>query len=284
MEGNTGTMTGRRVGLCGCGYWGRNLARCFNGLGALKALYDTDVEKARNLPYQLPYVWSSFEEFLDNVDAIVIATPPKTHYDIALQALNAGKDIFIEKPMTTSSTDAEALIEQAKAQGRNLMVGHIYLHNEGIKRIPIPVGKAELYVQLLNERGAPSESTREVAWAGLPHAVSLALHFFPDWPDVIKAQRNGDRIQVYLLYWNGSEVYLDVGDNTGRRLRKVELRIQGSRYLFDVANPNCLNGEPVGVRNPEPLRTECEAFLEYQGVDLMGPKVVKLIEEILDGC
>jgi len=287
----------RRVGLCGFGYWGKNLARCFNDLGVLKVIYDFNMvprDRAReaylHVDVRPTYDGIDFE----GVDSIVVATPPQTHYDIARLALNAGKDVFIEKPMTTSSADAESLVKQARAQGRNLMVGHIYLHNEGIKRMPVPVGKAELYVQLLNEGGAPSESTRDMAWAGLPHACSLALHFFPDWPDVIEAEIDGDRIKACLRYWNGSEAYLDVGDNTGRKLRRVELRIQNSRYLFDVARHEgvtLISGTDItsfgfgqDQKEVEPLKVECKAFLEYQGVDLMGPKVVKLIEEILDGC
>jgi len=280
-------MTNVEVGVAGLGYWGSKLCRCLSELGVLAAFCDPNLSRLEDTRSKYPGVksFSKLEEMLvSGIEKCFIATPPETHYDIAREALKAGKDVFIEKPMTTNSVEAQNLVTYANTLGRNLMVGHIYLHNEGIKRIPIPVGKAELYVQLLNERGAPSESTREVAWAGLPHAVSLALHFFPDEPRIAGAKRDGDRIWACLRYWNGSEAYLDVGDNTGRKLRKVELRIQGSRYLFDVANPNCLNGEPVGVGNPEPLRTECEAFLEYQGVDLMGPKVVKLIEEILDGC
>ena len=156
--------------------------------------------------------------------------------------------------------------------------------------MPIPVGKAELYVQLLNEGGSPSDSTRDVIWAGLPHACSLALHFFPDEPESIWARKDGDRIRVKLTYWNGSAAYLDVGDNTGRKLRRLELRMADTRWEFDVSDPNiCHIVSGVEWKNltgpkEEPLMEECKAFLEYQGVDHMGPKVVKLIEDIVSEC
>lgn len=280
----------RRVGVIGCGYWGKNLARCFHKLGVLSALYDIDEARAllvaESLGLNPKYYLFDPEGFA--ADAIAIATPPETHYDIARQALNERKDIFIEKPMTTSLVDALSLVSQAGAQGRNLMVGHIYLHNGGIKAMSIPVGKAELYVQLFNEGSGPSPSTMDILWAGLPHACSLALHFFPDEPESIWAKRDKDRIRVNLTYWNGSIAYLDVGDNTGRKLRRVELDWGSSRYLFDVKNPNlCFLQSGIEVTSfgditkPEPLMEECKAFLGYKGVDSMGPKVVKLVEDII---
>jgi len=279
----------KKVGLVGYGYWGRNLARCFKELGVLTVIAERDPNRSNAaMTEQDVPSYSTLEAILgyvDPVDAIVVATPSETHYDIAREALNAGRDVFIEKPMTTNSLDADALVRLANDRGCNLMVGHIYLHNEGIKAMTIPVGRAELYIQLLNEGGAPSDSTRDVVWAGLPHAVSLALHFFPDWPSHIETELDGQRLRVKFCYWNGSLVFLDVGDNTGRKLRRVELRNGGSPLqTFDVAYPNHLNGLRVIETDPEPLKTECKAFLEYQGVDPMGPKVVKLIEAILDGC
>ena len=288
----------KKVGLVGYGHWGKNLARCFKQLGVLTVIADADSRRSNQaIEEQGVPSYSTLEailDYVDPVDAIAIATPPETHYGIAMEALDAGKDVFIEKPMTTSYADAKSLVSYAKAQGRNLMVGHIYLHNDGIKRMPIPVGPAELHVQLLNEEGAPSDSTRDVAWAGLPHACSLALHFFPMWPDKIEAFQKDSRIRVHLSYWNGSVAYLDVGDFTGRRLRKVELRVQNSRYSFDVAKPEgvvLLSGiestsfgfgqDRESRKKTEPLMAECKAFLEYQGVDRMGLDVVRLIEEII---
>jgi len=293
----------KKVALVGYGHWGKNLARCFNELGALVAIVDADpirfsLAKDTYLRAQICKDVGSLLRWIEGdrgvgpqVDAIVIATPPETHYDIAHQALNERMDVFIEKPMTTNSEEAKALCDLAKFRKLNLMVGHIYLHNGGVKAMPIPVGKAELYIQLLNEKGAPSDSTRDVVWAGLPHVCSLALHFFPDEPESIWAKRDKDRIRVVLNYWNGSTAYLDVGDNTGRKLRRVELDWGSSRYLFDVKDPNlCYLQSGIEVKSfgtsmgPEPLMEECKAFLEYQGVDLMGPKVVKLIEEIISQC
>jgi len=192
--------------------------------------------------------------------------------------------------MTTSFSQAKQLVELATEKQLNLMVGHIYLHNSGIERMPIPVGPAALYIQLLNDKGGPSTSPRDVAWASLPHAISLALHFFPDLPEEVMAERTEHRIKALFRYWNGSKAYLDVGDFADRKLRKVELRVGNARYFFDATSPNVflkcsgVVSTQVVCVNREPLMAECKAFLEYQGVDIMGPKVVKLIEEIMGSC
>ena len=278
------------VGLAGYGYWGKNLARVLSELRVLQGIAEPNPERNIKATEFCGRTFNSLSNMLDTLvylEAIVVATPPETHYDIALQALQAGKDVFIEKPMTTSYSDAVHLAEVARSKERNLMVGHIYLHNDGIKVMPIPVGKAELYVQLLNEKGGPSPSTRDVLWAALPHACSLALHFFPDMPEWIEAEREEERIKVILRYWNGSIAYLDVGDNTGVRRRTVELKVGDTRYKFNTDDHwLCKKESGVDVINigdekaPEPLVAECKVFLEYKGVDPLGPKVVKLIEEI----
>ena len=286
----------KSVGLVGYGYWGPKLARCFKQLGVLTVIADSDSSR-RNKAMEEQGVPSygtleAILDYVDSVDAISVATPPGTHYEIVKKALEAGKDVFIEKPMTTKVVQAIHLTDLATQKGLNLMVGHIYLYNSGIKVMPIPVGKAELYVQLLNEKGGPSPSTRDILWAALPHACSLALHFFPDEPESIWAQRDKDRIRVNLNYWNGSSAYLDVGDNTGRKLRRVELRIGTTRYFFDTKEPTLctlysgiLKNEWIGdVPYTEPLMVECMEFLNYKGVDPMGPKVVKLIEDIVSEC
>jgi len=306
VEGSTGDIR-KRVGVVGLGYWGTKLVRCFNELGVLTALYDingdnlvrfsqrvTPVE-LKAPPWSIPAFSSSLGAFLKRVDAVAVATPPETHFEVAQEVLLSGKDVFIEKPITTKYEDAMALCRLAESSGRSLMVGHIYLHNGGIKRIPVPVGKAELYVQLLNERGGPSPSTREVFWAGMPHACSLAVHFFPDEPAVVEAgDLSGMRYRAKITYWNGSVAYLDVGDFTDRKLRRVELRMGNSRYVFDVSKPegvSLLSGAQAtsfgfgqDMKQHEPLMEECRAFLEFKGVDWMGPKVIKLMERIKAAC
>lgn len=289
-----------RVGLIGYGYWGQKIARVLKELGVLTVIVDRDSNRSNKaMMEQDVSSYSSLEAILvykAPVDAVAIATPPETHYEIAKTVLEAGKHVFVEKPITTNYEEAFELEKLALEKGLTLKVGHIYLHNPGLMAIPKPIGEAELWVKLLNVAGPPSDSTRDILWAGLPHAVSIALHFFPTFPGEIKVERvendfMGERIAVTFKYWDGSRVYLEVGDYTGVRMRDVELRIGNTRYCFNADEPYYFGWNDIFSQRPwgeevfaggyvDPLTLELKDFLENKGVDTIGSKVVKLIEEI----
>lgn len=282
-----------RVGLIGYGYWGQKIARVLKEIGVLTVIADRDSNRSNKaLMEQDVPSYSSLEAILvykDPVDAVAIATPSETHYEIAKAALEAGKHVFVEKPLTTNYEEACKLEKLALEKGLTLKVGHIYLHNPGLMAIPRPIGEAELWVKLLNIAGPPSDSTRDILWAGLPHAVSIALHFFGDYPDDITIMKKDEhRIRVHLAWDDHSRAYLDVGDYTERRMRDVELRVGNTRYYFNADNPHwswqCSGANPsLSAGKPsdfDPLTLELKDFIENKGVDTMGSKVVKLIEEV----
>ena len=290
-----------RCGLIGYGYWGQKIARVLNQLGVLRAICDKNCFNLLD-GYEKVSCLYGYENLLAESDAVVIATPPETHYEIAKVALEAGKHVFVEKPLATDYKQAKELEELAKEKGLRLRVGHIYLHCPGLLAIPKFIGEAELWVKLLNIAGAPSETTREIIWAGLPHAVSIALHFFGDKPDDIRIMKKDEhRVRLDLAWDDHSRAYLDVGDYTGRRMRDVELRVGNTRWNFNADKPyiqrmTVSEGEirlwcspdlqktiasVSESSDPDPLTLELKAFLEKDGVDTMGSKVVKLIERIV---
>src|SRR5262249_43102952 len=114
-----------RVAVVGCGNWGKNLIRVYHELGALKAVCDIDQDKMAQ--YQsLGVQRLSFSDILNSdIDAIIIATPSATHYDLALKALEAKKHVFVEKPISHHIEHALHLKETALYQQRKLMVGHL---------------------------------------------------------------------------------------------------------------------------------------------------------------
>ena len=281
----------KSVGLVGYGYWGSKLARVFQELGVLVGIADPHPENLRRAMRDLPYQnffpdWKSmFTQ--EGVEAIAIATPPETHYAIAREFLVRGLHVFVEKPLTTNYEQAVELERMAQEQGLTLAVGHIYLHCSGLQRITNLSSQKEVYIALLNVAGAPSESTRNILWAGFPHAFSILYHFLPD--EVYSCERYNKSehgAQLLLEYWNGSKAFIDVRDFAGRRVREVEVRQGGVRYVFNGAKPARLLSylpEPhlTGSGGEEPLRTECEAFLMGKGSGDMGSKVVKAIEQRL---
>ena len=122
-------MSDVRVGVLGAGRWGRNLVNNFHALGTLAAVGDPSPEIRETLAAAYPGVAlsGSPEALLGDpaIDAVAIATPAATHADLAIQALRAGKHVFVEKPFTLNVTDAERLVKEAEAADRILMVGHL---------------------------------------------------------------------------------------------------------------------------------------------------------------
>lgn len=127
--------------LIGLGYWGPNLARNLKQLGALSICVDKDESKRKKILVDPTYTginvyedWEYLLKFAD-VDAVVIATPPDTHYEIAKTWLGAGKHVFVEKPMTLVATEAEELVLIAQQKNLVLMVGHTFLYSPDILKM-----------------------------------------------------------------------------------------------------------------------------------------------------
>ena len=137
------------VGIVGCGYWGPNLARIFSGSAQahLTALCDPAIERRRHMQGLHPQVavFDNFCAMLANrdLDAIVIATPAKTHFAIAKASLLAGKHVLVEKPMASTSRECKELIEIARERSLILMAGHTYLYSEAVAKIAEIVASGE---------------------------------------------------------------------------------------------------------------------------------------------
>src|SRR5438876_4154848 len=129
----------RSVACVGSGYWGKNLVRNFYELSALAAIWDSDTEKVSQLKQQYSDCRfpSSYAEVLrdDSIKAVAIATPAETHATQVREALLAGKDVFVEKPLCLSVTEGEELVDLARRQQRILMVGHLLWYHPAILKL-----------------------------------------------------------------------------------------------------------------------------------------------------
>jgi len=138
------------IALIGLGYWGPNLLRNFNSLGVLKSVFDLDSDKIEKFEesYNNVYFGTDWEPHVKDkrfgIDAVAIATPPETHCDIAIRALNMGKHVFIEKPMTATVEEAEKIIKVAKKKNKIVMVGHTFLYTPEVRKIKELIDAGEL--------------------------------------------------------------------------------------------------------------------------------------------
>ena len=168
------------VGVIGCGYWGPLLIRNFKSLSEcrLKSVCDLDITRVKHACALYPDVegLTATEQLIDAVDinAIVIATPVKTHFSLAKASLLAGKHTFIEKPMATSSGECEELIDIAERNGLVLMVDHTFLYSAPVRKIAEIVQAGDLgEIRYINSRRLNLglfQKDINVAWDLAPHA------------------------------------------------------------------------------------------------------------------
>ena len=133
-------MKNLRFGVIGWGYWGPKIARNLDSLpgAAVTIVADTDTRRLKNLADNQPWIQTTIQIediFQSDVDAVVIATPVSTHFQLARKALFHGKHVLVEKPLTTCVAEAEKLVEIAQQQQRILMVGHTFEYNPAVNEL-----------------------------------------------------------------------------------------------------------------------------------------------------
>jgi UDP-2-acetamido-3-amino-2,3-dideoxy-glucuronate N-acetyltransferase len=135
-----------RVAVVGCGQWGRNLVRNFHALGALSALCEPLTERASELSKQYRVPALSPDQVLaeGDIDGVILATPAATHAQLAVRALEAGKHVFVEKPLTLTVADAERIRVAAETNHRLVMVGHLLQYHPAFLRLKEVVAKGRL--------------------------------------------------------------------------------------------------------------------------------------------
>lgn len=172
-----------KIALVGLGYWGPNLLRTFNSLGVLVAAFDLDkrkIEKFSKDPvYKGIYFGTDWTKCLDqeDINAIAIATPPNTHYEIAMEAIKHNKHLFIEKPMTLHVGEAKTIILEAEKKNLTVMVGHIFLYSPEIIKLKELISSEEfgsiqyIYTKRLNlgKLQRPANVIEDLA----PHDISI---------------------------------------------------------------------------------------------------------------
>src|SRR5213594_3706628 len=180
------------VGVLGCGYWGPLLVRSLSGLPhcRLKAVCDPDIARVKHICA----LYSDLEGVTApqrlitacDLDAVVIATPVKSHYSLAKASLLAGKHTFIEKPMATSSQECEELIDIAERKGLVLMVDHTFLYSAPVRKIVEIVQAGDLGdIRYINSRRLNLglfQKDINVAWDLAPHDISIVLYIMEQSP------------------------------------------------------------------------------------------------------
>lgn len=176
-------MSTMRVGVIGCGYWGPNLIRNFVELpqSDLVAIADLQEERLQHIKSRYPQIQFAFTDYKAlfelNLDAVIVATPPHTHFAIAQDCLAHGLHVLVEKPITLKSADAYALWEMAKERNLVLMVGHTFEYNPAVHALKQMIDSGELgkihYIDAVRASLGLFQTHANVVWDLAPHDISI---------------------------------------------------------------------------------------------------------------
>ncbi len=182
-----------QVGVIGVGYWGANHLRVFANMeGVSVTAIDADGERARAAAWPYRAAWaSSLDQVVDQLDAVVVATPPASHYRLARQAIEAGCHLLVEKPLTTNTADGEALVNSAAEAGVVLMTGHTFLSNPAVIALrDIVRGEDFGGIKLIDSARLNlgiHQRDVNVLWDLAPHDISIMNYLVGECPNEVSA-------------------------------------------------------------------------------------------------
>ncbi len=287
------------LALVGIGYWGKNLARNFHALGALHTICDVNESLLDQYQSHYPEVemTSNFRAVLENkeIGQVVVATRANFHYQLSKEALLAGKDVYVEKPLCLDHTEGEELIQIAKEKGRIFMVGHLLQYHPYVVRLKELVAQGQIgkLQYITSNRLNLGIITKEEGslWAFAPHDISIILSLTGNkLPNQVRSvggsylskgvddtsltsMRFEDNVRAHIFVsWlnpfkerkltvTGSLGILVFDDMRpwGEKLALYRNHVVWQGGNTPVANP--CEPEYILVPEAEPLRVECEHFL-----------------------
>jgi len=296
MENKLAESSRVRVAVVGVGYWGKNLVRNFHELGALGALCDADplAEAACKVSYPTMRFEPDYARILadPSVDAVALATPAASHYEMAKAALQAGKDVLVEKPLAIDVKHGEELVKLAEVNGRILMVGHILRYHAAILKLKQLIKDGELgkinYVYSNRLNIGKIRTEENILWSFAPHDISVMLSLLDEMPIRLtcrgSAYLNHNVTDVTLSHFEfPSGVQAHIFVSWLHPIKEQRLVVVGSEKMavFDdtaehklVLYPHKVewknriptaikaSGEAVALDTREPLRAECQHFLD----------------------
>jgi predicted dehydrogenase len=297
--GSSSTQVG--LAIVGCGYWGMNYVRIFNELldSRVLAVCDQSLDRLQEVARRFPgvHLTTQIEEAtsLPGVDAVVVCTEATTHYDIARRLLLAGKHILVEKPLTTTSTDAHKLIGLAESTSTVLMVGHTFIFNAGVRKVKEYVRTGDGRVYYLYARRTnlgPIRRDVNALWDLAPHDIAIfnyLLDSTPQWVSAVggKVLRNcrEDVGFISLGYPDNVLAHVHVSWADPDKRREVVVVKSDKRIIF-----NDLNGiEQVRVfeKGVSPVEQEPlnygEFRFEIRDGDIISPRI-EPVEPLKNQC
>jgi predicted dehydrogenase len=287
--GNNQNGSKVNVALAGLGYWGPNLLRALFELPDVEVSYicDLDPERlerfARRYPSARPT--RDFENLLadPSVDAVVIATPVFTHFGLASRALHAGKHVFVEKPLASSSAEAGELLELADSMDRVIMCGHTFLYSPAVREVKRIIQSGELgeiyFISSSRVNLGLHQRDVSVVWDLGPHDFSILLYWMDEMPSWVGAVGRDSVVKgipdvafIDLGFPSGALSHIELSWLAPSKLRRTVVVGSQKMVVYDDSSPEPVRVFDSGVTYEDP-ETFGQYQLSYRTGDILSPKL-----------
>jgi len=278
------------VAVVGLGYWGPNLVRVLfeSPEVELTAVCDRSSEALETIVRRYPALSTTtdYADLLLNplIDAIVIATPISTHYELARKALMAGKHVFVEKPLAVTAQQAIELAELSIELGRTLMPGHTFLYSPAVDAVRELIGSGDLgeiyFVSMSRVNLGLHQPDVSVVWDLAPHDLSILRYWLNEAPTSVAALARScvipnipDVVFINLQFDTGTIAHMELSWLAPSKLRRTTIVGSQQMVVYDDTSAS----EPVRVYDSRVLTVNPETFgdyqLSYRTGDILSPRI-----------
>jgi predicted dehydrogenase len=290
-----------KVAVVGAGYWGPNLIRNVSEApgAVLRVICDQDEKRLKEVGRRYPgtLLVSDFEDVLRDreIDAVVLATPASVHATMGIRAMEAGKDVLIEKPLATSVEECRQLIDCSERTGRVLMVGHTFIFNSAVRMIQQIVSSGEigevLYVYSSRVNLGRIRQDVNALWNVAPHDISILNHVLGKEPVRVRALGRSylqpgieDVVFAVFEYPDGLLAHVHSSWLDPSKVRRTTF--VGSKKMIiydDVESEGKIKIYDKGVRRQTPEQEYGEFQIRLHDGDILIPKI-RFTEPLADEC
>jgi len=238
-----------RIAVLGCGYWGSNHIRTLKSLGALHAVSDANPARAEGFAVEQDVLAIAPEDLFarDDIDAIVMALPPQFHAEMAIRAVEAGKDVLVEKPIALTVPDAERSVAAAKAAGRIFMTGHVLRFHPAFETLKALIDRGDLgeikYIHSHRLGLGKFHTENDALWDLAPHDLSMILAITGAAPVEVRGEgaalldHLSDFAHLHMRFPNGLRSHLFTSRLNPYRERRLTVVGTKSMAVFDDVEP-----------------------------------------------
>jgi predicted dehydrogenase len=280
-----------RIGVIGYGYWGPNLVRNFAEVRGCQVVSVADSRAERRALVQSRYpaidTTEDFHELIadPNVDAVAIATPVHTHYPLALEALRAGKHVWVEKPMTTTSAESAHLVDEAGRRGLSLHVDHTFVYTPAVRKIHDLISSGSIgqvyYYDSVRVNLGLFQHDVNVIWDLAVHDLAIMDYILPMQPRAVSATGTGhvtgepeDVAYLTLFFDNATIGHVHVNWLAPVKVRRTLIGGSTKMIVYDDLEPSeKIKIYDKGLRLGAEGDARYQMLVGYRSGDMMAPHI-----------